>query len=544
MKRLHLKSGKLILLILIGVATHTHAQETVFGLFRSEASLGDEYYENKNYKGALKLYLGAVKKHPSRTENQLRVARCYYSLKEYKQSIFYYDNYIKQKRTLPWSDLYNYAEAQAATSNYTQAIESYRKYLAKDPNDEIVKKKIWRLNNIQYLYEDSSQYEVKPVSLNTTAGEICPAYYQQGIVFMSNRKDVQIVEKINASLDVPFYKILKSNTLGHDENNMPVNFGDAQPFDIAFTSDFNAGPVTFYDDYKKMVFVATGDKMNVDGTRTLQLHFAERNEKGWKVTGAFPYNNVQYSISDPSISKDGTTLYFSSDMSGGLGGRDIYRSTFENGKWTRPQNLGAQINTSKDEVFPYIHLDQTLYFSSNGHPGMGELDIFKAALTPTGFLEPENVGYPINSSHDDFGIIIDDQERHGYFSSNRKNGGFDDDIYAVEMDLQSYPLTISGVIKYKEITWGDSLDLKIMANTKISIIDNVRNIVVHESTSDSKGNFAITIPYFSKYIIRVTSEAGEQNMSVLEIPKRRRELSAYELVIVKEVFRQNEMQEK
>lgn len=528
--------GLLFIITLLLSSTVVFAQQTVFDLLRNEAVLGDKYYENKYYKDALRLYLGAMKRHPARIENQLRLARCYYSLKEYKESINYYDNYINQKSSLPLQDLYCYAEAQAATSNYNAAVDSYRKYLVKDPNDEVVKKKIWQLNNIQYLYEDSSRYSVMPVSFNTTEGEICPAFYHQGIVFMSNSREVQMVEKINASLNTPFYKMFRSNALGVDEKISEFNFGDVYPFDIAFASEgYNAGPVAFYDDYKKMVFVSSNAKTNAGGARNLQLLFATKTDKGWQATGSFPYNSLNYSISDPSINKEGTILYFSSDMEGGFGGRDLYRSTLVDGKWTPPQNLGASVNTPKDEVFPYIHLDRTLYFSSNGHPGMGELDIFKAAIIPDGFLEVENLGYPVNSGADDFGLVIDSNERHGYFSSNRKNGGFDDDIYAVEMDLLTYPLAIRGVLKYKEITWGDSLDLKIMPNAKISLIDNARNVVVHESTSDNKGNFTITIPYFSKYVIRVTGENNEQNMSSLDIPKRRQELSSYELVIVKKL---------
>lgn len=530
-------------IILMGFLTaHINAlgQETIFDLFRNEANLGDHYYEDKNYYGALSLYLSAAKKHPARSENYLRVARCYYSLKQYDRSIEYYNNYLSVKRTLPWTDLYNYAEAHAITSNYAKAIESYRKYLAKDPGDEMILKKIWRLNNIQYLYEDSAQYDVKLVGLNSEYGELCPSYYKDGIIFMSNRKEAEVVENVNAALDLPFYKVYYGRIAGTFNNAGNIRFHSPLLFDKAFISKYNAGPVAFYDNEKKMVFVSTGNMASANGTRTLQLFFAEKENGEWKVKDPFPYNSVQYSISDPTINQEGTILYFSSDMESGFGGRDIYESRLVKGKWTRPKNLGNTINTVRDEAFPFLHMDRTLYFASNGHPGMGGLDIFRSMIRgDDSFDDPQNLGFPINTNSDDFGLIVDAQDRHGFFSSNRKNGGYDDDLYAVDMDMQTFPIAISGKIKYKEITWADSMELQIMPNTKITLIDNIRNVVVHESVSDSFGNFNIVIPYYSKYQIRVKEEDDDEYVTALEIPKRRKESNVHEIVIVKDIFKKN-----
>lgn len=528
-----------ILIIQLVAVFHASGQQTVFGLFRSNASLAKKYYEEKNYQDALLLYQNAARKKPSVSEYELGIARCYFSLKQPGQAIGYYDKYLEEKRTLPWSDLYIYAEAQAATSNYGTAIEYYRKYLAKDSNDEIVIKKIWRLNNLQYLYEDSAQYEVRPVPINTDAGELCASFYKNGIVFMSNRKETELIEKVNAALNAPFYKIYFSGIKDNGSDNQGKVYSESIPFDMELTSRFNAGPAAFYDGDSKMVFVSSGRETGIKGKRTLQLFFAEVKGGRWSMTEAFPYNSSQYSISDPSISEDGKTLYFSSDMSGGFGGRDLYRSTFENGKWMRPVNLGEAINTSQDEVFPYVHLNRTLYFSSNGHPGIGGLDIFKSAIIEDQFTEPDNVGYPVNSSQDDFGITLDARETHGYFSSNRMNGGFNDDLFELDMDLQTYPVTISGTLKYKEVTWGDSLALEIMPHTKVTLIDNVRKKVVHESTTSEDGHFTIVIPYFSTYVIKVIGEDEQEHMAVLEIPKRRKDLSDHEIVIVKNLFKGN-----
>jgi hypothetical protein len=225
-------------------------------------------------------------------------------------------------------------------------------------------------------------------------------------------------------------------------------------------------------------------------------------------------------------------------MKGGLGGKDLYKSELVNARWTKPVNLGENINTAFDEVFPYLH-HQTLYFSSDGHPGLGGLDIFKADQDKTGFMEAQNVGYPLNTNHDDFGIVIDSTETHGYFTSNRKTGGYNDDIYEFDMDLQTYPLEITGVMKFKEHSWSDTLELVSMPNARIYVIDNDRNVTVQETISDERGNFSIVIPYHSKYKIRVVGEDKDENIVSLEIPKHRKANDRHEIVVVKDAFKSN-----
>jgi hypothetical protein len=225
-------------------------------------------------------------------------------------------------------------------------------------------------------------------------------------------------------------------------------------------------------------------------------------------------------------------------MKGGFGGKDIYRSELVNNHWTKPVNLGDVINTPHDELYPYLNAN-ALYFSSNGHPGLGGLDIFKADGGRDGFMEPQNLGYPLNTNFDDFGIVIEGSTNHGYFSSNRKNGGYNDDVYEFEMDLQTYPLEITGVMKFKEENWSDSVELKIMPHAKVFLIDNERNLTVYENTCDVDGNFSIVIPYYSKYKLRVVGQDNDENIVSLEIPKYKKEHGNHEIVVVKDLFKSN-----
>jgi tetratricopeptide (TPR) repeat protein len=530
----------LALLLWLAVVTNGLCQETVFTLLKSETRLADQYFQRKNFKGALNLYETIARKRSSAKDIVLKIGRCHYFLKQYREAIAVYDEHVKAGNNLPVQDKFYYAESQASIKSYQAAIGNYRQYLAQVPDDQLVMKKIWQLSNIRYLYEDSLHYAVRPVPLNTESGDLCAVPFRKGLAFMSNRKEVQVVSKIDAASNAPFYKIYHATAF--KDTSGVFQYGKPSLFSKELSARLHAGPMAFYDRSRKMVFVATGNNAGANGERTLRLYFATEQEGTWKVTQAFPYNSSNYSISDPAITEDGRVLYFSSDMKGGFGGKDLYWCEYKNGQWTKPMNLGEFVNTPYDEVFPYFHHSGVLYFSSNGHAGLGGLDIFRSDSTVTGFSEPRNAGYPLNSNHDEFGLVIDSLSTHGYFSSNRGKGGVDDDLYEFDMDLQSYPLTITGRVKYKEHSWSDSSTLKPMANARVYLTDNLRGVTVYETVSDSTGNFSITIPYFSMYKVRVRGEDNDENIVSLEIPRHRKLHTVHEIVLIKDTFKEQENQ--
>jgi hypothetical protein len=460
------------------------------------------------------------------------LGRCFYFLRDYTQAT---QHFQQIKGPLPATDTYYLAESLAARNDYSRAVDVYNRYLSIDgSHQELILKKIWQLKNARFLFEDSIHFAVRPVSVNSGDSEICPTPYENGIVFLSNRTEVKIVNDVDGTSGASFYRWYYSGTSA-DSLEM-LQFNKPALFNPEFTPKFHAGPVAFYDHDNKAVFAATSTSPGVGGERTLQLYFVSREGGKWKTPDAFSYNSAQYSVSDPSISDDGTVLFFSSDMKGGFGGRDLYKSEYRNGRWTKPVNLGDQVNTPFDERFPFVHQNRVLYFSSNGHAGLGGLDIFKADIGPEGYGEIENAGYPLNTNYDDFSIVFDSLGVHGFLTSNRRPGKNNDDIYEIDMDLQTYPLVIEGVIKFKEHNWTDSSEIKLLPHAKLMLIDNLRNVTVHQSVSDADGNFTIQIPYFSKYKISITSADNEENMVSLEIPKHRKSDSKHEIVVVKDPF--------
>ena len=523
-------------LIVLVTTQYGLCQSTVFTAFGNLLDQADKNFEEENYHDAITQYETFLKKKPSDRNTILKLARAYYRLKKYVPAVANYDIYSDRgKNPLTPKDLFDYAEAQAALKHYPIASTSYRQLLESDPNNSIVAQKIWRIDNLKYLFEDSTHFAVRPVPLNTNAGELCPVATSEGLLFLSNRKRNSMVENINGKLNTPFYELYRATINVDTVSGLNNIKGKPSVFYGGSTTRLNKGPLALYNQNTQMVFVSTSETTSENGGRTLGLYFAVQEKNKWRPTYSFPHNSSAYSIYDVSISKDGSILYFTSDMKGGKGGKDIYTSEWKDGGWSKPENAGEIINTPHDESFPYLHEGGVLFFSSNGHPGLGGLDLFKVPITPQGYGEPQNLGYPMNSNLDDFGISFD-LSTHGYFTSNRKNGAYDDDIYEFDMDLQTYPFTISGIIKFKEHSWSNQAELRPWANVRFSLMDSPGGTSVFDGTTDNAGQFSLTIPYFSRFYIRIIDNEGKEHKASLELQRYRVDTHVHEIVVVKDIY--------
>ena len=230
--------------------------------------------------------------------------------------------------------------------------------------------------------------------------------------------------------------ITGSKELDYEENpTIPT-----EKFSKNLNSKYHEGPCAFFHDGSKIIFTRNsqiggggifGQKKNATINR-LKLYTAEFEDNDWRKIKEIPFNSNDYSCGHPTLTIDDKIMYFVSDMPGGYGGSDIWMTRYNNGEWTKPQNLGGTVNTRGNEMFPFIDERGNLYFSSDFHPGLGDLDIFFIPMnTATGMPSGKvrNLGAPLNSNKDDFGIITDSERRTGFLSSNRKRGGIDDDIY-------------------------------------------------------------------------------------------------------------------
>ena len=197
------------------------------------------------------------------------------------------------------------------------------------------------------------------------------------------------------------------------------------------------GPLSFNSTGDVVFFTRTNlkkgkPKTGKDGKVKLKIYSAKLNAANgkWENIEELPFNDNDFDCMHPSVSADGTRLYFASNRPGGKGGMDIYVSFLQNGKWGDAVNLGPTINTPKDELTPFIHSDNTLFFATNGRKGTGGTDIFWTKKTPEGWAEPAAMPEPINTPSDDFGIIVSADKKSGFFSSNRASGLGEDDIFS------------------------------------------------------------------------------------------------------------------
>lgn len=519
--------------IMFACASESRSQETVFSIMKKDTRKASELFTSRKYRQAARLYESLADRAPD-PQYYIALARAYYYLHEPHQAAKWYGKFLAQGEQLPANDLWLYAESLSAQGHYDEAIRYYNEYENLFGNDPMAMKKIWQIRNRAYLFEDSVHYTIKPLNCNLSSIDIAAVPYGNGFVFLSNRPRVSMIKNVDGS-ENPFFRWYQSS-MRTDSTGIIVHYGDAVPFFDKLEARYQLGPLSFYDQEQKMAFIASNPQPQIKGKRSLQLFFAERGPDGWKMTSAFPFNSPNSSIGAVTVREDGKVLYFASDMQGGEGGFDLYQSVFDGKSWSKPANLGKDINTAGDESYPAIN-GNTLYFASNGLPGLGGFDVFSVLVNDLKFGDVQNMGYPLNTNFDDFALALNADRSKGYVSSNRNHS---DDIYEVTIDLQMYPFSIAGVLKFKEENWRSTDVLKLYPNAGLELIDNLRGTIVARSSSDPEGNFQLTIPYFSQYRIRVVGHSdGDEAIVSLDLGKTRYGENMFELVVVKNSFKKD-----
>ncbi len=344
---------------------------------------------------------------------------------------FYWDSVLVANKVANQRDYSNYFEVACLTKKYSllqAGIESAQVQYPEDP--EI---KMWASNSSQIMsrYSAGSDYTARQITLDKKGEEFSAYPYKKGLLYVSNADDYGFVNRDYKRTGQHF-----TNLCFYDSSAQKPGF-----FSKAFwTKVFHRnqwreikqtkphdGPVAFSSDYKT-AFVTRNqlveDPINRIKYARLELKIYELTGDKWEEQD-FPFNSTTFSTGHGVVDANGW-LIFASDRPGGLGGVDLYKTKFENNKWTEPVNLGATINTAKDEIFPFIDSKGILYFSSNGWPGAGGLDIFYSESIAD---EPKHIGNPVNTNADDFAYYMNEKTGLGYLSSNRNN--WKDQVYVI-----------------------------------------------------------------------------------------------------------------
>lgn len=407
----------------------------------------DAQYSRGEYYDASNTYRKVYNKLTKREERKLRgevafkMGECYRRLNMSGRAMAAYQNALRYEYGDSMAMFY-LAQAQHAEGKYVQAIKSYEEFLAKNPKFRLAEDGIRGCRTGQRLRENPTRYIVRNAKLfNSRRADFCPQFldgnYDQ-LYFTSSTEKATGTKKSEITgtkqCDVFFSRL--------DEAG---NWQRPEPVEGELNTEFDEGVTSFSPDGTTM-YLARARREPNSGT-SVEIYTSQRSEAKWSAPVKYEITaDTLSAYGDPAVSADGTYLYFSSDMPGGYGGKDIWRINLKERVGTL-ENLGDVINTAGDERFPYIRTDSVMYFSSDGHPGMGGLDIFKATKTPSGGWNVENMGVPINSAGDDFGITFGKGES-GFFSSNRNDARGYDHIYSfVKPDLK---ITISGYVLDKD----------------------------------------------------------------------------------------------
>lgn len=399
----------------------------------------DNAFADQQYMTALARYQKAyskVKKNKAERDRiSFRIAECYRMMNNMKKAEIAYKRLItgNYAKTDPKIHLY-YADALKTNGNYDEAINQYKLYLEKSPNDKRAENGIQSCIDAKEWMKNPSKYGVKfEKKINTKDDEYAPAYADKtftSILYTTDRGGAKGKDLDNwTGLNFSDLFIARKDRKG--DWGTPV-IADANSL---VNTKANEGVAKFNSRYTTLYMTRCLNEpktkngcgiFKVSRTGVSSWGDPERIDLGGDSTTVFGH---------PCVNEDETALYFSADLKGGYGGKDIWVAT-KKGKskssdFGPPVNLGPEINTPGDELFPYIRKDSILYFSSNGHMGMGGLDIFKSIKRSEKWSKPENMKYPINTASDDFGIVFNpDESEEGYFTSNRPGGKGRDDIYS------------------------------------------------------------------------------------------------------------------
>ncbi len=400
-------------------------------------------YRHLAYTNALELYLYVIDKNPENYVARQRVADCYFRLGNVVEAEKWFGELARIEQGNPIYK-YQYAQVLSIQGKYGDAEKWFLTYANSMNEDSRINSKLDFIYSISYYLRDSILYTITHEKYNSDQSDFAPHYYKDRVIFVSARdRDLFIKKKSLSAIDKKESHLNVYSAPAEGE----VEESETQPFFHDYlNSTLHDGPIAFFDSGRKIAFTRNNTRngkpnINKAGRVNLKLLFARLNDKEkMDQINEFPFNHDDYSVGHPWVSEDGNVLYFASDMPGGMGGVDLYKSYQVNGKWSTPQNLGLNINTMGNEFYPYVVGDSILYFASDGHGGMGGLDLFVSSLgNGDHFKIPQNLGFPLNTSSDDFSIIINASGRSGLFSSNRPGGLGYDDIY--KFQVKSFFLT-------------------------------------------------------------------------------------------------------
>lgn len=463
-------------------------------------TLMTSYGQNKNTEKADKLfqsyqYVGAVEEYLKLAQNKKgdgyvykQLADSYYNVFDMEQASKWYAKAVETKQDA--ETYYRYSQTLRTLGKYPEANKQMDKFASMAPSDQRAKDHKANPDYIPSLSSKDKLFDVYDTKINSKDQADFGAVLANDntLYFVSSRNTGKKTDKW---IDQPYLDIYESTRSEDGKLSEPKAVGD-------LNTAFHDGPITISADGNTIYFARDShsegsfekDKKNNVKVGQQGIYKATKVNGDWTNIQALPINSTKYSVGNPSLSKDGKTLYFASNMPGGFGETDIWKISIENNGYGKPQNLGNKINTSGRETFPCIADDNVLYFASSGRQGFGGLDIFKIDLTAND--EVINLGKPVNTEKDDFSFSLNLTKNVGYFSSNRSGK---DNIY---LAVPVCGVEAVAVVKNKKTG-------KALADAKVSILDSKRNVIATKQ-SNASGEVSYKVECDTEYILQASKD--------------------------------------
>ncbi|MDA9276810.1 OmpA family protein [Flavobacteriaceae bacterium] len=496
------------ILLLIAVST------TIVSAQNSKTKKADKLYDRLAYTDAAQAYQKVLKRGTTDDYVFERLANCYYFINDTKKAEMYYKRVAKSKDANPEA-IYNYAQTLKANGKFSDYNTWMKNFAKLSPNDTRVKEFMKNPNYIPKIMDDMARYTATNMEdINSEYADFGGIVYGKDFYFASGRNTSRKTYQWN---EEPYLEIYKATNVGGTMKNAELLNGDVNTKYHESNAVISADGKRMYFD-RNDYFEGDYDK-SANGINQINLYYAENIDgKGWSGVVSAPFNNNEYSTGHPALSQDGKTLYFVSDMPGGKGGSDIYMVAVNNdGSLGTPERLADNINTEGKELFPYLDSNGTLYFSSNGHMGIGGLDVFYAEAQGSGFGVVNNLGNGVNSPADDFAYKYDPTTQSGYVSSNREGGMGSDDIYMVAAVEIPCEVTIAVLVTNQNTNAavaGARVDLyDTMGNRLSTKTSNVDGMVSFKAACDQPHELQAVLADYESNAGKVAS-ANDQKVSV------------------------------
>ncbi|MCB9426840.1 MAG: OmpA family protein [Flavobacteriales bacterium] len=448
-----------------------------------------------------------------------RLGNAYYYNSDYKNSNKWYKELFStiEKDSITPEVYYRYAQTLKSTGDFKSADKYMEEFLAKKESDTRGQKYTEKKNYLEEIESHSGRYDIEAASvINSEYSDYGATSYNGYVVFTSSRDTSGLFRRRHSWTNQSFTNLY---TAKQDENG---KLSDPIPFIKKVKGRYHESTPVISKDGKTIYFtrnnVEPGKQgKSSDDTRLLKIYKATMKDGKWQDAKPLPFNSNNYNCAHPALSKDEKTLYFASDMPGSIGQSDIYKVSINGDSYGKPENLGEVINTEGKETFPYETINGELYFTSDGHPGLGGFDIYGTRKEKDStYQRILNVGKPVNGPSDDFAYIIDYRTKRGYFSSNREGGKGYDDIYNL---LETRPLfectqLLAGVVTSKET--GDPV-----ANAKVTLYDlNLKPL--GSVTTNAKGEYTLDmVECDSRYYLRAEEPDFYTQDQYVSIPYER-----------------------